>query len=132
MTKAIKLTKDYMTHIFNGELNKGRKIHGKYHFFSMELPACIAGGEGYKKSDVANDPTNVPIYNQDKSSPNFGDIIRHEGSNATPATSDIEFFGCTCDEIMSVATAKANEFLTFRFKTDQKSSKIYNVFKEVI
>ena len=140
MTKNIKLTDDYEKYIFNGFL-KGKKMHGKYHFFNSVLPseAGLAEGEGFKIKDVANDPTNVAIYDQIEGSPTYGQIIRYEGSNATPPTNDIECYTCNYGQVISMPTAKADKFLDTRakipdpdFPNDPTKFILKKLFEEVV
>lgn len=97
MTKTLKLTDDFLDSM-NGE----KCVNGKAFFTHDDPPR--SEGEGFKPKDIAKDNTKVPIYLN-------GNIIRYEGSNATPPTADIVNYGCDKGETMKMPNALADRWL---------------------
>ena len=121
MTKNVRLSQQYITSW--KAMGKKLSANGKA-FFTYDDPTSI-GGESFRDKDIAADPTKVPIYvipqeitdkyNQltkpipEQEIVNY--IIRYEGSNATPPTSDIECYGCNEEEAISMSTALADKWI---------------------
>lgn len=130
MTKNVQLTQAYIDIIFK-KVSGGKLIFGKYHFFNCTQPERDPGKEGFRFEDVDTDPTNVPIYDQEKGSSSFGDIIRFEGSVENP----IESYKLNFGDIISMPNAVADKWLAMKVKVrdpdDLTKFLDKNIFEEV-
>ena len=95
----LRLTEDYINSILHGGLLKGKRFHDKFDFFT-HVPPARTSGESYKPADVANDPTNVPIFKG-------GEIVRFAGSVADP----IESYGFNRGDIIEMPAELAERWL---------------------
>lgn len=149
MTKTIKLTQDYIDNWKDPRGTNSRlSANGKI-IFIYTNPTNVEG-ESFRSKDIAADPTNVPIYSipsevqllhrlkKEKISELelATYIIRHEGSNAAPPTTDIECYGCNEGESIVMPTATADKWLATKFatlpvKNNNQTSEQKNVFEEI-
>ena len=124
MTKNVKLTQNYIDTTLKEIRAKGMKFTNGKDF--MYIPrGQFAEGESYRVKDIVANPTKVPVYIIPEAvskkytaskKPIPEDeiatyIVRHEGSNATPPTTDILYYGCNCGETMTIATVIVNSEL---------------------
>lgn len=99
--KNVKLTEKYTKAIKAFAVKNNMTFATKKLFFYC-VDKRTSEGERVDNLDIQNDNTNVPVYDIDNN------IIRHEGSNANPATPDIVFYSCNEEEVISMPSELAD------------------------